>query len=85
MTSPTIRKAVTRMAKTRMDKKYTGEVMKQAQQMSREDYKAVKHMDKVQMIAYLQRIYRRGYEAGVKPEATPQKAEQAAAEAVVEE
>lgn len=85
MTSPTIRKAVTRMAKTRMDKKYTGEVMKQAQQMSREDYKAVKHMDKVQMIAYLQRIYRRGYEAGVKAEATRQKAEQAAAEAVAEE
>ena len=55
MTSPTIRKAVTRMAKTRMDKEYTGEVMKQAQQMSREDYKAVKHMDKMQMIAYLQR------------------------------
>ena len=53
--------------------------------MSREDYKAVKHMDKVQMIAYLQRIYRRGYEAGVKAEATRQKAEQAAAEAVVEE
>lgn len=35
-------------------------------QMRREDYKAVKHMDKAQMTAYLQRIYMRGYEAGCK-------------------
>lgn len=35
-------------------------------QMRREDYKAVKHMDKAQMTAYLQRIYRRGYAAGFK-------------------
>jgi len=34
--------------------------------MKREDYKAVKHMDKAQMEAYLQRIYQRGYQAGVK-------------------
>lgn len=34
--------------------------------MRREDYKAVKHMDKTKMEAYLQRIYQRGYEAGVK-------------------
>lgn len=53
------------MSKTRMVKKYTDEAMKQSQQISREDYKAVKHMDKVQMTAYLQRVYRRGYEAGV--------------------
>ncbi|MCI8620236.1 MAG: hypothetical protein HFG44_09265 [Oscillospiraceae bacterium] len=34
--------------------------------MRREDYKAVKHMDKTQMSAYLQRVYFRGYEAGLK-------------------
>lgn len=34
--------------------------------MKREDYKAVKHMDKAQMEAYLQRIYQRGYQAGIK-------------------
>lgn len=36
------------------------------QLMRREDYKTVKHMDKAQMTAYLQRIYRRGYAAGFK-------------------
>lgn len=34
--------------------------------LRREDYKTVKHMDKAQMETYLQRIYMRGYEAGVK-------------------
>lgn len=34
--------------------------------MKREDYKAVKHMDKAKMDAYLQRIYQRGYENGIK-------------------
>ena len=34
--------------------------------IKREDYKAVKHMHKDQMEYYLQRIYQRGYEDGVK-------------------
>ena len=34
--------------------------------IKREDYKAVKHMNKDQMEYYLQRIYQRGYEDGVK-------------------
>ena len=34
------------------------------QTMKREDYKAVKHMDKEQMSKYLTRIYTRGYEKG---------------------
>lgn len=34
--------------------------------MRREDYKAVKHMDKAQMERYLQTIYQRGYDAGFK-------------------
>lgn len=36
--------------------------------LRREDYKAIKRMDKVQMTAYLQRVYRRGYDAGVAAE-----------------
>lgn len=35
-------------------------------QMKREDYKAIKHMDKQQLTEYLSRIYSRGYEAGLK-------------------
>ena len=34
--------------------------------MNRKDYKAVKHMDKQQLTEYLQRLYRRGYDAGLK-------------------
>lgn len=34
--------------------------------MRREDYKAIKRMDKAQMERYLNTVYRRGYEAGVK-------------------
>ena len=34
--------------------------------MRREDYKAVKHMDKTQMEKYLQTVYQRGFYAGVK-------------------
>lgn len=34
--------------------------------LRREDYKTIKHMDKIEMETYLQRIYMRGYEAGVK-------------------
>ena len=41
--------------------------------MKREDYRAVKCMDKSKMEAYLQRIYQRGYEAGVKSVANQMK------------
>lgn len=41
--------------------------------MRRDDYKAVKRMDKAQMENYLQTIYRRGYEAGVKAAAEREK------------
>lgn len=34
--------------------------------MKREDYKAIKHMDKAQLTAYLERVYRRGFDAGVR-------------------
>ena len=34
--------------------------------MRREDYKAVKHMDKTRMEKYLQTVYQRGFDAGVK-------------------
>lgn len=34
--------------------------------MKREDYKAIKHMNRASLTAYLSRIYMRGYEAGVE-------------------
>lgn len=34
--------------------------------LRREDYKAIKHMDKAELTAYLERVYRRGYEVGYK-------------------
>lgn len=48
--------------------------------MKREDYKAVKHMDKDQMEYYLQRIYQRGYEDGVNAMAKQMKVQEAAAD-----
>ena len=37
-----------------------------APKMKRDDYKAIKHMNKDQMTAYLQRIYMRGYKKGLE-------------------
>lgn len=39
--------------------------------MKRDDYKAIKHMDKAQLTSYLQRVYQRGYEAGLKAFTNP--------------
>lgn len=38
--------------------------------LKREDYKAIKHMNRENMSAYLQKIYRRGFEAGIKASKT---------------
>ena len=38
--------------------------------IKRADYKAVKHMDREALSAYLHRIYSRGYEAGIKATAS---------------
>ncbi len=46
--------------------KYSEQTTIAAGQMRREDYKAVKHMDKTQLVDYLTRIYNRGYHAGYK-------------------
>ena len=46
--------------------------------MKRDDYKAVKRMNREQMSAYLQRIYRRGYDAGIKSLTASKKKEVAA-------
>lgn len=63
MTSPT-RKAVNSMGEVRTAQKHTDFGMKQARQLSREQYKKIKHMDKVELADYLGRVYRRGREAG---------------------
>lgn len=34
--------------------------------LKREDYKTIKRMDRKQMDEYLARVYRRGYDAGLK-------------------
>ena len=39
--------------------------------LRREDYKAIKRMDKPHMTEYLEKIYRRGYEAGLKAAKAP--------------
>lgn len=54
------------MSKGRTVSKYTDQAVSVASQMKREDYKAIKHMNKIELAAYLGRIWRRGYEAGTK-------------------
>ena len=55
-------------------KKYPKAVVDLAGQMRRDDYRTVKHMNKVDLTAYLTRVWRRGYEAGLKAAGETQKA-----------
>lgn len=43
---------------------YTDEAVKRAAEISREDYKTIKRMDKATLAAYLSRVWKRGYDAG---------------------
>ena len=43
---------------------YTDDAVKRAAEISREDYKTIKHMDKATLAAYLSRVWKRGYDAG---------------------
>lgn len=52
------------MGEVRMARKRTAFGMEQARQLSRDQYKQIKHMDKVELADYLGRVYRRGREAG---------------------
>lgn len=47
-----------------MARTYTDEAVKRAAEISREDYKTIKHMDKATLAAYLSRVWKRGYDAG---------------------
>lgn len=49
--------------------------------LKREDYKAIKHMNKDQMEYYLHYIYQRGYEDGVNAMAKQMKAQEETAAA----
>jgi len=47
------------------------------QTLTRDQYKAIKHMDKAALVAYLSRVYQRGFEDGrnmPKPVRTAKKA-----------
>lgn len=49
---------------TRTVPKFTEEAIARADKVSREDYKAIKHMSKIELVDYMDRVYRRGFEAG---------------------
>ncbi len=46
--------------------RHTAHDLELAGQMRREDYKAIKRMDKVALASYLSRVWKRGYDAGIK-------------------
>lgn len=71
------------MGEIRTARKRTAFGMEQARQLSREQYKTIKHMDKVELADYLGRVYRRGYEAGYEAAIEQAKAQVAADEAAL--
>lgn len=42
------------------------EAINRANSMSREEFKAVKHMNKIDLVSYMEQIFKGGYEAGYK-------------------
>ena len=53
------------MGGVRTVRKYTEKAIEESALVKREDYKAIKHMDRVQLSHYLQLVYAKGYDAGL--------------------
>lgn len=53
------------MSNPRTGRMYDPEAVKMSGQMTREAYKTVKHMDKVQLTAYIGKVWSDGYQAGL--------------------
>ena len=58
------------MAKTRTVLKYTDKAIERAGTMSKEEYRRIKHMPKIELVHYLDQLcaadYKSGYEKGVE-------------------
>ena len=54
------------MSELRTVQRFTDEAVERAKGIDREDYKRIKHMGKIELTAYLGRLYARGYDAGYK-------------------
>ncbi len=52
------------MSDTRKVLVYKPEAVEMAKGISHQDYKAIKHMNKIELAMYLHRIYTRGFEDG---------------------
>lgn len=52
------------MAETRTVQMYTKKAVDKGKGISRADYRAIKHMNKIELTHYLHRIYMRGFEDG---------------------
>lgn len=56
------------MAKTRTVQKYTDQAIERAQSMSKEEYQKIKHMNKIELVHYLDQLcaaaYKNGYDKG---------------------
>lgn len=60
------------MPKTQTVQMYTKEAVDKAKGISHADYKAIKHMNKIELTHYLHRIYMRGFEDGKKASELPE-------------
>ena len=52
------------MSNVRMAQKYTKKAVSTMDKLSHDEYKRIKHMPKLDLIAYLSRVWNDGYEAG---------------------
>lgn len=62
------------MSKLRMVQKYRDEAVKAAAKLTHDSYKAIKHMNKIQLVAFMTQVSQNGFKAGyeaAKKELTP--------------
>lgn len=52
------------MSKMRMVQKYRDEAVKAAAKLTHDSYKAIKHMNKIQLVAFMTQVSQNGFKAG---------------------
>ena len=52
------------MSKLRMVQKYRDEAVKAAAKLTHDSYKAIKHMNKIQLVAFMTQVSQNGFKAG---------------------
>ena len=73
------------MSNTRTVQRFTDKAVERANLIPKEEYKAIKHMNKIELAHYLSQVYARGYNEGYKDCTEKHKAEANSPAAATEE